>query len=106
MKMDCVRPLEKRIGVIRGISISEKDGGAISGKGSLLRFRWVRIISGQLFGFLASGLDGQCNESIRKHERNDRHLGSGDFVSKIEAISGRVLRQRKPGRKALDKAMN
>jgi len=52
MKRDSIRLLAKHIGVIRGISTSEKGGGGISGKGDLLRFQWMKIISGRLFGML------------------------------------------------------
>lgn len=57
-------------------------------------------------GFLASGLDGEQHESIRKHEHSGRPLGSDDFVSRIESISGRILRKGKPGRRPLCKVVN
>ncbi|PCI10747.1 MAG: transposase [Thiotrichales bacterium] len=57
-------------------------------------------------GFLASGLDSQMYDSIRKHERSGRPLGGDDFVSRIETISGRILRRKKLGRKPLDKVGN
>jgi len=56
--------------------------------------------------FLASGLDSQRHESIRKHERSVRPLGDDDFVSRIEEISGRILKRRKSGRKPVKKVMN
>lgn len=55
--------------------------------------------------FLASGLEDQVYESIRKHERNGR-LGSEAFVARLEAETGRVLMRGKPGRKPGDVIAN
>lgn len=53
MNVDYIEPLVKRIGAIRGISIFEKGGGGISGKGDLPHSRWMKIISGRRFGMLS-----------------------------------------------------
>ena len=56
--------------------------------------------------FLASGLDLAQSELIRLHERSGRPAGSEEFISKMESLSGRVLRVQKPGPKPRRKCFN
>ena len=49
--------------------------------------------------FLDGGLPEATLETLRGHARTGRPLGDEDFVGKLEALSGRQLRKRKPGRK-------
>ncbi len=48
--------------------------------------------------FLAGGLDETAMEAIRSHGRTGHPLGSAEFFDKLEAILGRNVRPRKPGR--------
>ena len=48
--------------------------------------------------FLAGGLDEAAMEAIRSHGRTGHPLGSAEFFDKLEAILGRNVRPRKPGR--------
>lgn len=50
------------------------------------------------------GALAQSDEVIRLHTRTGRPLGSDGFVEQIEAITGRVLRPRKRGRKPKTRA--
>ena len=49
--------------------------------------------------FLRSGLTDEEMESLRRHERSGRPLGSERFVARIERLVGRVLRPGKRGPK-------
>ncbi len=49
--------------------------------------------------FLAAGLDDDVLETVRRHERTGRPLGSPDFVEALEARTGRTLGRAKPGPK-------
>ena len=49
--------------------------------------------------FLLDGLRAEEAESMRRHERTGRPLGSVEFVARLERILGRVLRRQKPGPK-------
>jgi putative transposase len=39
-------------------------------------------------------------ETLRRHERSGRPLGSDNFMAKMENLTGRVLRRQKPGPKS------
>lgn len=43
--------------------------------------------------------DPDATEDLRRHTRTGRPLGSESFVRHVEAITGRTLRLRRPGRK-------
>ena len=49
--------------------------------------------------FLRRGLDEDSRQTLRRHERTGRPLGSDDFVQTLERRTGRPLTKRKPGRK-------
>ena len=49
--------------------------------------------------FLAEGLSIEEAEELRRHERSGRPLGSEDFVARLEASLGRILRPQNPGPK-------
>ena len=49
--------------------------------------------------YLKSGEDEAKNNIFRYHSRNGRPLGSEDFLTRIEKLTGRILRKRKPGPK-------
>jgi putative transposase len=48
---------------------------------------------------LASDLSKEEYETLRRHERTGRPLGSADFVEKVEKQTARILRRQKPGPK-------
>lgn len=48
---------------------------------------------------LASDLSEEEYETLRRHERTGRPLGSGDFIEKVEEQTDRVFRRQKPGPK-------
>ncbi len=48
---------------------------------------------------LRSGLLPEDHETIRKHERTGRPLGDDSFISRLEKLSTRCLRKKKPGPK-------
>jgi len=50
-------------------------------------------------GLLSSELAEEDRETLRRHERTGRPLGSEGFVEKIEQLTSRVLKQQKPGPK-------
>jgi len=50
-------------------------------------------------GLLSSGEPNGSYEDFRRHERTGRPLGSDDFISRLEKLTGRVLRKQKPGPK-------
>jgi putative transposase len=50
-------------------------------------------------GFLASGLDEDTLETIRRGERTGRPLGDAAFVERLEAVTGRQLVLQRPGPK-------
>jgi len=47
--------------------------------------------------FLQGGISEEDYEAIRKHENTGRPLGSESFIRKLEKITGRILRRKKPG---------
>ncbi len=49
--------------------------------------------------YLAGGLSGEKLEALRRHTRTGRPLGAECFLDRLEALLGRTLRPRKPGRK-------
>ena len=48
---------------------------------------------------LSSDLSTEEHETLRRHERSGRPLGSDDFLNRIEELTSRVLRKKKPGPK-------
>ena len=42
-------------------------------------------------------------ETLRKHTRSGRPVGDPEFVARLECLTGRTLRKRKPGPKSVDK---
>jgi len=52
--------------------------------------------------FLEAGLGDDTLETIRRGERTGRPLGDATFVRRLEALTGRPLARRKPGRKPAD----
>jgi putative transposase len=54
---------------------------------------------GEWDGYVRGHGDDQDLETMRRHERTGRPLGSQDFVRLIEDTVGRMLRPRKPGPK-------
>lgn len=52
---------------------------------------------------LASDLPEEEYDTLRRHERSGRPLGSDAFISRIEKLTGRVLRKQKPGPKRKNK---
>jgi putative transposase len=55
----------------------------------------LRGMVGDWVGFLESAITEV--ESLRKHQRTGRPLGSDAFIQKCENLLGRVLRKSKPG---------
>ena len=49
--------------------------------------------------FLADGTAETHIAKLRSHQRTGRLLGSEEFTVKLEELSGRVLRRKKPGPK-------
>ena len=49
---------------------------------------------------LLSDLGPEEYETLRRHERSGRPLGSDNFMAKMENLTGRVLRRQKPGPKS------
>jgi putative transposase len=49
---------------------------------------------------LLSDLAPEEYETLRRHERSGRPLGSDNFMAKMENLTGRVLRRQKPGPKS------
>ena len=49
--------------------------------------------------FLKQAISKETQETIRKHEGTGRPLGSKDFITKLEHITGRELQTKKPGPK-------
>ena len=54
--------------------------------------------------FLMKTVDKDTVEIFRKHERTGKPIGDNDFIEKLEKITGRHLKPRKPGPKP--KAVN
>jgi putative transposase len=50
-------------------------------------------------GFLRDGLSDESLNTLRRHSRTGRPLGSDEFVERIESELGRSLKKRKPGPK-------
>lgn len=50
-------------------------------------------------GILRSDIEDKTMKEIRHHERTGRPMGDGSFVERLEIVSGRLLRRRKPGPK-------
>ena len=48
---------------------------------------------------LSSDLPEEDYETIRRHERSGRPLGSEDFLDRLETLTSRLLRKKKPGPK-------
>ncbi len=48
--------------------------------------------------FLAAGLADDSAERLRQHARTGRPLGHASFVARLEALAGRPLAKKKPGR--------
>ena len=49
--------------------------------------------------FLKGELSEEEHEAIRRHENTGRPLGDEKFIRKLEKITGRILRRKKPGPK-------
>jgi putative transposase len=49
--------------------------------------------------FLMKDIDTETIEVFRKHERTGRPIGDDDFIEKVEKITGRRVKARKPGPK-------
>ena len=49
--------------------------------------------------FLLKDIDTETIEAFRKHERSGRPIGNDDFIEKVEKITGRRVKPRKPGPK-------
>jgi putative transposase len=49
--------------------------------------------------FLNEAICKETQEQLQKHERTGRPLGSKDFLARLENITGRELRPKKPGPK-------
>jgi putative transposase len=45
-------------------------------------------------------------KKLRQHERTGRPLGNEQFVMRLEQLTGRMLRKRKPGPKGAGKTEN
>ena len=54
-------------------------------------------VVGNWRGFLSEKIEEHDVSRIRRHECTGRPLGSEKFISKLEKVSGRVLRRQKPG---------
>ena len=50
-------------------------------------------------GYLAEALEESQLDRLRAHVRHSRPLGGESFVARLEALTGKELRARKPGRK-------
>ncbi len=50
-------------------------------------------------GLLASEVSAEEYKTIRRHERSGRPLGNNCFVARVEKLTKRVLRRKKPGPK-------
>jgi len=49
--------------------------------------------------FILGGVSEEEIESLRRHEKTGRPLGSDGFVRKLGTALGRILERQKPGRK-------
>jgi putative transposase len=49
--------------------------------------------------FLMKAIDTETIETLRKHERTGRPIGDDDFIGRMEKITGRRIKPRKPGPK-------
>ena len=50
-------------------------------------------------GFLKGGLETAELKAMRSHERTGRPLGDATFIGRLEAVTGRTLALRRPGRR-------
>lgn len=67
---------------------------------SLVKVSPLLDIVGSWQKFLSESLDGnQIQGDLRGHERTGRPLGSQEFITKLENITGRILGRQKPGPK-------
>jgi putative transposase len=51
---------------------------------------------------LSSDLSDSACETIRRHERSGRPLGSDDFMARLEKLTSRDLKKKKPGPKKIN----
>ncbi|MCB1759639.1 MAG: transposase [Gammaproteobacteria bacterium] len=49
--------------------------------------------------YLSNDIEPQTAESIKRHARTGRPLGTPEFVRKLESITGKTLAPKRPGRK-------
>jgi len=59
----------------------------------------LSAIVGNWQDLLDTELSEEDRDSIRQHERTGRPMGSEDFLSNLEQMTGRVLKKQKPGPK-------
>ena len=59
----------------------------------------LSAIVGNWQDLLDTELSEEDRNSIRQHERTGRPMGSEDFLSRLEQMTGRVLKRQKPGPK-------
>ena len=69
-----------------------------------LMSRWCRehavdIVRDDWKSFLMKAIEAETIEAIKKHERTGRPIGDHSFIEKVEQITGRQLKLRKPGPK-------
>ena len=57
------------------------------------------MVNGDWKSFLLKAIDTDTVEALRKHERTGRPIGDKGFIEKMEKITGRPLKARKPGPK-------
>ena len=65
----------------------------------LLKARPLLAIIADWQGMLSSDLSKEEYETLRRHERSGRPLGDVGFLSRLEKMTGRVLKKQKPGPK-------
>ena len=72
--------------------VAGKDDALVKAQPLLDRF-------GDWREFLATGLEDDDADLLRRHQRTGRPLGSSEFVVRLEKLLNRALAPRKPGRK-------
>ncbi len=87
----CERPQDWRWSSVHA-HLQNKEDNLVTVKPMLERFPdWV--------AYLGERQSDRMLHNVRKHTKTGRPLGSEQFIEDLEAISGRSLRPRKPGRK-------
>ena len=65
----------------------------------LVKVEPLTSIVGDWWKLFRSGMAEEDLEAIRSHERSGRPLGSDDFLTRLEKMTNRLLKKKKPGPK-------